>query len=95
MLSIYSQHASLSILSMHHLQATKVILVDCAAKGIRSSAQGWPVRTLALEDLRRTRRNMHLVDVEDHAEIVAEFRAAQRGEAGGKLNHAGGGAHAA
>lgn len=50
---------------------------------------------LALEDLRRTRRNLHLVDVEDHAEIVAEFRAAQRGEAGGKPNHAEGGARAA
>ena len=31
---------------------------------------------LALEDLRRTRSNLHLVDLEDHAEIVAEFRAA-------------------
>ena len=30
---------------------------------------------LALEDLRRTRRNLHLVDMDDHAEIVAEFRA--------------------
>ena len=34
---------------------------------------------LALDDLRRTRRNLHLVDLEDHREIVAEFRAAQRG----------------
>ena len=33
---------------------------------------------LALDDLRRTRRNLHLVDMEDHREIVAEFRAAQR-----------------
>ena len=33
---------------------------------------------LALEDLRRTRRNVHLVDMEDHAEIVAEFREANR-----------------
>ena len=36
---------------------------------------------LALEDLRRTRRNLHLVDSEDHAEIVAEFLAATRAEA--------------
>lgn len=36
---------------------------------------------LALEDLRRTRRNLHLVDLADHAEIVAEFRAATGPEA--------------
>ena len=36
---------------------------------------------LALEDLRRTRRNLHLVDMEDHREVVAEFRTAQRGRA--------------
>lgn len=54
---------------------------------------------LALEDLRRTRRNLHLVDVEDHDEIVAEFRAAQRGGQrgvpGGKRLHAEEGARAA
>ena len=36
---------------------------------------------LALEDLRRTRRNLHLVDLADQAEIVAEFRAATGAEA--------------
>ena len=40
---------------------------------------------LALEDLRRTRRNLHSVDLEDHAEIVAEFRAATVGKIGALL----------
>ena len=74
---------------MNHMQGTKEIFVDCAAKGIAAFDTNLErtathpqlgVRLahpdLALEDLRRTRRNLHLVDLEDHAEIVAEFRAA-------------------